>query len=99
MGGPGSSGSVGARPAPRSSTLDTLLTAAASMAATVYRQTAQDVKAIGIGVGPELFTRCVLIARERFGLPESAAEIEARGWIDVVHPDGFKLRIAVSDEG
>lgn len=99
MGGPGSSGAIGARPAPRSSTLDTLLAAAASMAATIYRQTAQDVKAIGIGVGPEMFTRCVMVARDRFELPESAAEIEARGWIDVVHPDGFKLRIVVEDAG
>lgn len=92
------SGAIGTRPGPRSSSIDTLLAAAASMAATIYRQTATFPKAIGIGITAELFTRCVLIARDRFNMAESAAEIEERGWMDIDHPDGFKLRIVVSDE-
>lgn len=88
-------GKMTAQPAAaQTSILDAALEAAASAWANFYRKTARGISAIGLAMSPEAFTRAVVIAVERKLVPGTVEELEAQGWIDVEHPDGFKLRIA-----
>ncbi len=89
-------------PAAQASVLDVLLGAARTLDATLYQVTAHQVRALGIGLDDPTFARAALLYADRVaGTPEAAgntfAEIEERGYFDLVLDGRIRLRVIVDE--
>lgn len=82
--------------------LDVLLGAARTLDATLYQATAHQVRALGVGLDVPTFLRAALLYADRIaGTPEASgntfAEIEERGYFDLVLDGRIRLRVIVDE--
>lgn len=80
----------------RASTLDIIADAARGMSHVLYTNTRWPAEAIGVRVPPEVFERVALLYAEQTG--EAAADVLARGYVDLRVDDEFDLRITTDKE-
>lgn len=90
------------QPGAQTSVLEAVLGAARAFRTSLYQSTAHEVRALGVGLDESLFERAAVVYADRvIGTPEAAgnalAEIEERGYFDLVLDGQLRLRVIVDE--
>lgn len=72
--------------------LDAITAGARDLAASFYRGTGHELRALGVGVDDPTFARVALLHAERSAGAVTAEELEAQGFVDL-EIDGLRLRV------